>query len=109
MRVLSRRFRRLFLNYLEEAFDSGQLQFFGSIQKLRDAREFRSYIAPLKQTEWCVYAKPPFAGPKQVLNYVGRYYSSTSGPPTAHENNRIQALPRINHLQAIFTGERARV
>jgi len=74
----------LFLKYLEEAFDSGQLQFFGSIQKLRDAREFRSYIAPLKQTEWCVYAKPPFAGPKQVLNYVGRYTHRV-----AISNNRL--------------------
>ena len=43
------------------------------IDKLRDAQAFRSYIAPLKQTEWCVYAKAPFAGPQQVLNYVGRY------------------------------------
>jgi Putative transposase/Transposase zinc-binding domain len=84
VRVLSRRFRRLFLKYLEEAFDSGQLQFFGSIQKLRDAREFRSYIAPLQQTEWCVYAKPPFAGPKQVLNYVGRYTHRV-----AISNNRL--------------------
>src|SRR5207245_4919532 len=47
VRVLSRRFRRLFLKYLEKAFDSGQLQFFGSIQKLRDAHEFHSYVAPL--------------------------------------------------------------
>ena len=84
VRVLSRRFRRLFLKYLEEAFDSGQLQFFGSIQKLRDAREFRSSIAPLKQSEWCVYAKAPFAGPQQVLNYVGRYTHRV-----AISNNRL--------------------
>ena len=84
VRVLSRRFRRLFLKYLEKAFDSGQLQFFGSIQKLRDAHEFHSYVAPLKQTEWVVYAKPPFAGPQQVLDYVGRYTHRV-----AISNNRL--------------------
>jgi hypothetical protein len=73
VRVLSRLFRRLFLTQLQQAFDSGQLQFFGAIDKLHDAEAFRSYIAPLQQTEWCVYAKAPFAGPQQVLNYVGRY------------------------------------
>src|SRR2546422_7952996 len=64
VRVLSRLFRRLFLKYLEKAFDSGRLQFFGSLEQLRDAHAFRSYIAPLKETEWVVYAKPPFAGPQ---------------------------------------------
>jgi hypothetical protein len=73
VRVLSRLFRRLFLDQLQQAFDSGKLQFFGSIEKLKDARQFRSTIAGLKQTEWCVYAKAPFAGPQQVLDYVGRY------------------------------------
>jgi hypothetical protein len=73
VRVLSRLFRRLFLTYLEKAFDSGKLRFVGSLKALQDPREFRSYLAPLKQTEWVVYAKPPFAGPQQVLDYVGRY------------------------------------
>ena len=73
VRVLSRRFRRLFLKYLQQAFDSGQIRFFGSLEKLREPDKFRSSIAPLKQSEWCVYAKAPFAGPQQVLNYVGRY------------------------------------
>jgi Putative transposase/Transposase zinc-binding domain len=73
VRVLSRLFRRLFLEYLEAAFDSGKLQFFGSLEQLRDTLQFRAYIAPLKETEWVVYAKPPFAGPQQVIAYVGRY------------------------------------
>src|SRR5437667_9107694 len=73
VRVLSRLFRRLFLKYLEKAFDSGKLRFSGSLEKLEDLREFRSYTAPLKQTQWVVYAKPPFGGPQQVLDYVGRY------------------------------------
>ena len=84
VRVLSRLFRRLFLKYLEEAFASGKLQFFGSLQKLSAAHEFRSYIAPLKRTKWVVYTKPPFAGPQQVLDYVGRYTHRV-----AISNNRL--------------------
>jgi len=84
VRVLSRRFRRLFLKYLEKAFDSDRLQFFGSLEPLRNAQQFRSYIAPLKETEWVVFAKPPFAGPQQVLDYVGRYTHRV-----AISNNRL--------------------
>jgi hypothetical protein len=84
VRVLSRLFRRLFLSYLEKAFDSGKLQFHGSLQKLEDAREFHSYVAPLKKTKWVVYAKAPFAGPPQVLDYVGRYTHRV-----AISNNRL--------------------
>src|SRR5713101_4712490 len=73
VRVLARLFRRLYLKYLEKAFDAGRLQFLGSLQKLADPAQFRSYLAPLEQSEWVVYAKPPFAGPQQVLDYVGRY------------------------------------
>ena len=109
MRVLSCLFRHLFLKYLKDAFDSGQLQFFGSIEKLRDAHEFHSYVAPLKQTEWVVYAKPPFAGPQQVLDYVGRYTHRV-----AISNNRLLDIEqdrvtfhykdyRHNHRQKTMT------
>jgi hypothetical protein len=84
VRVLSRLFRRLFLKYLEKAFDSGKLQFYASLRKLEDRREFRSYLAPLKKTQWVVYAKAPFAGPRQVLDYVGRYTHRV-----AISNNRL--------------------
>jgi hypothetical protein len=84
VRVLSRLFRRLFLKYLEKAFDSGRLHFFGSLERLRDAHEFRSYIAPLQETAWIVYAKPPFGGPQKVLDYVGRYTHRV-----AISNNRL--------------------
>jgi hypothetical protein len=84
VRVLSALFRRLFLQYLEEAFDSGKLQFFGSLEHLRDAHAFHSYLASLKKTKWVVYAKPPFAGPQQVLDYVGRYTHRV-----AISNNRL--------------------
>ena len=73
VRVLSRLFRRLFLEYLQNAFDAGKLQFFAGLEKLRDCGEFGRYLAPLQKAEWVVYAKRPFAGPQQVLDYVGRY------------------------------------
>ena len=73
MRVLSRLFRRLFLKYLEEAFDSGKLRFFSSLEALRDRQAFDRHLDPVRNLKWVVYAKPPFAGPQQVVNYVGRY------------------------------------
>jgi Putative transposase len=82
--VLSCLFRRLFLKYLQKAFDSGKLQFFGSLEKLRDPHEFRAHLAPLKNSKWVVYAKPPFGGPQQVLDYVGRYTHRV-----AISNNRL--------------------
>jgi hypothetical protein len=73
VRVLSRLFRRLFLTYLQEAFDAGQLHFFSSLESLHDPPAFTRYLAPVRTQEWVVYAKPPFAGPQQVVDYVGRY------------------------------------
>ena len=73
VRVLSRLFRRLFLEALQKAFDCGKLKFFSSLEALQDRRAFMRYLAPVRKAEWVVYAKPPFAGPQQVLDYVGRY------------------------------------
>jgi hypothetical protein len=73
VRVLSRLFRRLFLEDLDKAFQSGKLQFFHSLEALQNPQEFARYLAPVRKVEWVVYAKPPFAGPQQVLDYVGRY------------------------------------
>jgi hypothetical protein len=71
--VLSCLFRRLFLQYLQEAFDSGKLRFFSSLAKLQDPQAFDRHLEPVRNLKWVVYAKPPFAGPQQVVNYVGRY------------------------------------
>jgi len=73
VRVLSRLFRRLFLEALKTAFDQDQLKFFGDLQPLSNRQNFLDYLAPLAKCEWVVYAKPPFGGPKQVLEYLGRY------------------------------------
>jgi Putative transposase/Transposase zinc-binding domain len=84
VRVLSRLFRRLFLKFLEKAFDSGQLRFFSSLQPLQDRQAFLRHLAPARKQNWVVYAKRPFAGPQQVLDYVGRYTHRV-----AISNNRL--------------------
>ncbi|MGA8311047.1 MAG: IS91 family transposase, partial [Terriglobales bacterium] len=87
VRVLSARFRRLFLEHLQAAFDTGQLQFFSSLEHLRDPKAFLQYLAPLRKKKWVVYAKPPFGGPQQVLNYLGRYTHRV-----AISNNRLLSI-----------------
>ena len=73
VRVLSRLFRRLLLEALAKAHAAHQLQFFADLEPLRDPQAFARWLAPLRQAEWVVYAKPPFGGPQQVLQYLGRY------------------------------------
>src|ERR1700751_3389396 len=94
VRVLSRLFRRLFLEWLEKAFEDGQLKFFPSLQELQDRKAFLRYLAPLPKKKWVVYAKKPFAGPQQVLDYVGRYTHRV-----AISNDRIV---NIDHGQVTF-------
>jgi hypothetical protein len=60
------------------------LEFFSSLQSLSAPSSFRDYLAPLSEAEWVVYAKRPFAGPEQVLDYVGRYTHRV-----AISNNRL--------------------
>jgi len=73
VRVLSRLFRRLFLTSLQEAFDAGRLHVAGALQALSEPPSFAAHLQPTRDTDWVVYAKRPFAGPQQVLEYVGRY------------------------------------
>jgi hypothetical protein len=73
VRVLSRLFRRLFLDQLQAAFEAGRLHVAGALESLRDPAAFAQALALLRKTEWVVYAKPPFGGPEQVLDYLGRY------------------------------------
>jgi Putative transposase/Transposase zinc-binding domain len=73
VRVLSRLFRRLFLEGMAALHAAGELQFFGDLARLEAKAPFANYLASLRKTEWVVYAKPPFAGPAQVLAYLARY------------------------------------
>jgi len=73
VRVLSRLFRRLFLEKLLAAHEAGLLRFFGDHAHLDDAQAFDAYLAPLRKSEWVVYSKRPFGGPEAVLAYLSRY------------------------------------
>jgi hypothetical protein len=73
VRVLSRLFRRLFLEALHRAFQRVELRFSGELEELKDPSAFSRYLQPLREKEWVVYAKPPFGGPQQALEYLGRY------------------------------------
>jgi hypothetical protein len=66
-------FRRRFLEELQHAYRGGHLKFFGEHVDLADADAFADWLMPLRQCEWVVYAKRPFAGPEQVLAYLSRY------------------------------------
>jgi hypothetical protein len=87
VRVLSRLFRRLFLEYLRAAFDAGRLAFFGTLTRLADASVFARCLAELRRIEWVVYATRPFAGPAAVLAYLSRYTRCV-----AIANSRLVAL-----------------
>ena len=87
VRVLSWLFRRRFLEALAQAQAAGQLQFYGEHAALADASVFADWLAPLRQCEWVVYAKRPFAGPAAVLAYLARYTHRV-----AIANSRLIAL-----------------
>jgi hypothetical protein len=86
VRVLSRLFRRLFLKMLVAAHEAGRLNFFGDHAALADTRAFTAFLAPLRKSEWVVYAKKPFGGPQAVLAYLSRYTHRV-----AISNNRLIA------------------
>ncbi|MEC4718341.1 IS91 family transposase [Noviherbaspirillum sp. CPCC 100848] len=87
VRVLSRLFRRRFLEALENAHRCGKLQFFGEHLALADTDAFVDWLAPLRKEEWVVYAKRPFAGPQAVLSYLSRYTHRV-----AISNSRLLAM-----------------
>ena len=87
VRVLSRLFRRRFLEELQKNYRAGQLQFFGEYADLANPKSFAGWLAPLRQCEWVVYAKRPFAGPKAVLAYLWRYTHRV-----AISNSRLVAM-----------------
>jgi len=87
VRVLSRLFRRRFLEQLQQAHRDGRLQFFGEYATLTDPCAFAQWLAPLREVEWVVYAKRPFAGPAAVLAYLSRYTHRV-----AISNQRLLAL-----------------
>ena len=93
VRVLSRLYRRLFLDRLQTAFEAGGLTFFGELASLREPSAFGAQIKALRSVHWVVYAKRPFAGPGQVLDYLGRYthrVAIANSRLLACENGRVR-------------------
>ncbi|HMA06393.1 MAG TPA: IS91 family transposase [Ramlibacter sp.] len=87
VRVLSRLFRRRFLEELDRAHQMGLLQFFGEHASLTQPAEFAAWLGELREREWVVYAKRPFAGPEAVLAYLSRYTHRV-----AISNSRLVAM-----------------
>jgi len=73
VRLLGQRFRTLLLDALLQAFQDGRLEFHASMERLRDPIKFGRWLSSLSKIAWIVHAKPPFGGPQQVLEYLGRY------------------------------------
>ena len=87
VRVLSALFRGLFLHYLKQAYEQGKLQFAGSLEDLTHPAAFNRLVKHARKLNWAVYAKRPFGGPQQVLDYLGRYTHRV-----AISNHRLLAL-----------------
>jgi hypothetical protein len=87
VKVLSRIFRAKFVGLLKRAFQQTQLRLHGKLQYLAKPRNFFRWLKELAQSEWVVYAKPPFGGPQQVLKYLARYTHRV-----AISNRRLVAL-----------------
>ena len=89
VKVISRLFRGKFLAGLKEAFKQGELNSRGQIDDIQDLKELNDYLRPIYKKEWVVYAKAPFSGPEQVINYLGRYTHRV-----AISNERIMQLEK---------------
>jgi hypothetical protein len=87
VKPLAKLYRRLFLERLQKAYDTGALRFSGDLLNLADPASFDQHLAKMRRIDWVVYAKKPFGGPAQVLAYLGRYTHRV-----AIANSRIKAL-----------------
>ena len=96
--MLSRFYRRLFLERLQAAFDAGRLRFFGDMARLAEARAFAAQTKRLRKISWVVYAKPPFGSPDQVLAYLGRHPSrgDRQQPARGHRRARVRFRWRLS-------------
>jgi hypothetical protein len=70
---LAKAFKHRYIRNLCALYEAGQLKFAGKTAQLSGPQAFGKMVAQLKQKDWIAYAKRPFAGPQQVLEYLGRY------------------------------------
>jgi predicted nucleic acid-binding Zn ribbon protein len=86
VKVLSRRFRTLLCRRLRSAARRGQLK------RLPREVSAEASIALALAKEWIVYAKPPFGGPQQVLEYLSQYthrVAISNSRILGYENHRV--------------------
>ena len=95
VKLLSRIFRGKFLAFLKEAQRRGELTLAGRLQPLASDRAFRTWLGPLYDKPWVVYAQPPWQGPEHALKYLARYTHRV-----AIGNSRLQS---IDDGQVTFT------
>jgi hypothetical protein len=91
VKALSKVFQGKFITSLEKAFANRELIFAGQSEEFRTKKTFQVLINELWKTDWVVYSKKPFAGPEQVLDYLGRYTHKI-----AISNNRIKKIENGN-------------
>jgi hypothetical protein len=87
VRVLSRRFRTLYLEGLAQAYSQGQLTLAGRCLELAEPAPWRRLLTDLRDKDWVVYAKEPLREPQHVLKYLARYTHRV-----AISNHRLVAL-----------------
>ena len=88
-KALAKAFKHRYIKQLVGLYEAGKLKFTGQTQTIAEPNAFGRMIRALRKKNWIVYAKPPFAGPQQVLDYLGRYTHRV-----AISNNRIKSLQK---------------
>ena len=94
VRVLSRRFRHLYLAGLAQTYAQGHLTLAGRCRELTEPTPWQRLLTTLRDKEWVVYAKEPLQDPQHVLQYLARYAHRI-----AISNHRLVAL---EHGQVTF-------
>jgi len=73
VRALSVVYRAKFLAGLNDLHQAQKLEFHGQLAPLANPKDFSALLQTAAAQSWVVYAKRPFAGPRQVLAYLSRY------------------------------------
>ena len=93
VRALGNVFAAKYRHHLKRAFEKNKLEFHGQLKPLAERPAFTRLLnSTKKKKSWNVYAKRPFGGPAQVLEYLGRYshriQNITDGKITFTARNR---------------------
>lgn len=87
--VISDLYKKKFLFYFKKAYKNNELKFSGKVIGYK--QDFYKLLNTLYEKRWITYLKPAFGGPKQVIEYLGRYTHRV-----AISNNRIKRIENGN-------------